>query len=136
MAQKQNLVSIDNKYYDIVIPIDGIKRSFSIADTENSGRLLNGKMIRDLVGTYYNYTILFETKYMQKEEYDDLYTKLSAPADSHTIIVPYGQETLTFEAYVTSGNDTLKSVSNGVNKWYGLSVNFIAMQPARTPLTG
>ena len=136
MARKQNLVSIDGIYYDIVIPVDGIKRSFSIADTENSGRLLNGKMVRDLVGTYYNYTILFETKYMSKEEYDNLYTKLSAPVDYHAIKVPYGQETLTFQAYVTSGNDTLKMVTNGVNKWTGLSINFIAMEPARTPLTG
>ncbi|MCH5210443.1 MAG: hypothetical protein J1F01_05700 [Oscillospiraceae bacterium] len=136
MTQKQNLVSIDGIYYDIVIPTDGIKRSFSIADTENSGRLLNGKMIRDLVGTYYNYTIQFETKYMSAEEYDDLYTKLSAPVEYHTLTVPYGQESLTFQAYVTSGNDSIKTVVNGIRKWHGLSVNFIAEKPERTPLTG
>lgn len=132
---KQNLVSIDNIYYDIMIPENGIKRSFSIADTDNAGRLLTGKMVRDIVGTYYNYTIQFETKYLSDDEYDDLFNKLSAPVDYHTITVPYGQGTLTFEAYITSGSDTLRSVRNNRNKWQGLSVNFIAMKPYFTPAT-
>lgn len=132
----QDLVSIDGIYYNIMIPQDGIKRSFSIADTDNSGRLLNGAMVRDIIGTYYNYTIQFETKYLSTAEYDDLFNKLSAPVDYHTIIVPYGQEILTFQAYCSSGSDTLNIIRNGVNKWSGLSINFIAMKPARTPQTG
>lgn len=129
----QKLVSIDGIYYDLMIPENGIKRSFSIADTDNSGRLLNGAMVRDIIGTYYNYTIQFETKYMSDNDYDDLFNKLSAPVDYHTITVPYGQGTQTFEAYVTSGSDTLCSAKNGRNKWQGLSIDFVAMKPYYTP---
>lgn len=132
----QDLVSIDGIYYNIMIPKDGIKRSFSIADTDNSGRLLNGEMVRDIIGTYYNYTIQFETKYLSTAEYDDLFDKLSAPVDYHTIVAPYGQEKLTFQAYCTTGSDTLSIVVNGMNKWGGLSINFVAMKPKRTPQSG
>ena len=49
---------------------------------------------------------------------------------------PYGQETLEFEAYVTNGKDKLKKEKdkdgNDINKWSGLSIDFIAMGPQRT----
>lgn len=51
------------------------------------------------------------------------------------ITVPYGQETLTFQAYITSGSDTLRKVRGNKNDWTGLSVDFIAISPQRTPLT-
>ena len=92
-------------------------------------------MVRDIIGTYYNYKILFETKYLSTDEYDNLYAKLSAPVDYHMITVPYGQETLTFQAYITSGSDTLRKVRGNKNDWTGLSVDFIAISPQRTPLT-
>lgn len=107
---RQDIVTIDGINYNIMIPENGIERSFSIADTDNAGRLLNGTMVRDIIGTYYNYKILFETKYLSTDEYDNLYAKLSAPVDYHMITVPYGQETLTFQAYITSGSDTLRKV--------------------------
>lgn len=128
----QNLVSIDDVYYNIKIPENGITRSFSVVDTDNSGRNISGDMLRDIIGTYYNYTILFETKDMDSDEYDQLYETLSAPVDYHMITVPYGQETLTFKAYVTSGNDSIKQVTRmGKKVWTGLSINFVAMSPQR-----
>lgn len=136
MNNVQDLVVIDGICFNIMIPKNGIKRSFSIADTDNSGRLTTGEMVRDIVGTYYNYTIQFETKYLNTQEYDNLYNKLSAPVEYHTITVPYGQSMLTFKAYVTSGSDTLNYVHNGHKKWSGLSINFIATAPERTPKTG
>lgn len=130
---RQDLVSIDGIYYNIFIPEDGIKRSFSISDTDKAGRVLTGDMVRDVVGTYYNYTIEFNTNFLSTEDYDELYERLSAPVDSHKIIVPYGQTRLEFDAYMTSGEDTLHTVRGGKNKWTGLSINFIAMKPKRRP---
>ena len=69
----QNLVSIDGKYYNISIPGNGIRRSFAVTDTDNSGRNISGEMLRDIIGTYYNYTIQFNTKQLNPAEYDDLY---------------------------------------------------------------
>ena len=127
----QNLVSIDGKYYNISIPENGIRRSFAVTDTDNSGRNISGEMLRDIIGTYYNYTIQFNTKQLNPAEYDDLYETLSAPVDYHTITVPYGQTTLTYKAYVTGGNDSLSRKNSLGNKWTGLSIDFIAMSPQR-----
>ena len=71
--------------------------------------------------------------YSDLSEYDKLYEVLSAPVDSHTIMVPYGQETLTFEAYVANGNDSLLHKRPTFNKWNDLTINFVAMKPQRRP---
>lgn len=114
--------------------VDKPKRSFQILDGENAGRqILTAKMERDILGTFYNYSMNIDNRFMSKEEYDELYNLLSAPVDSHTIEVPFGQETLVYEAYVTNGTDELASIRNKVNNWANLSINFIAMEPQRRP---
>lgn len=126
----QNVFSIDGRYFNVFIKENGIKRSFSVTDTDKAGRVLTGRMVRDIIGTFYNYTIDLSTNKLSKTEYDQLYEILSAPQDYHTITVPYGQSTITFDAYVTGGEDTLQVERSG-NKWTGLSINFIAMEPLR-----
>lgn len=127
----QNAVMIDGQYFNILIPEGGIKRSFAVTDTDKAGRVLTGAMQRDIIGTFYNYTIQFETRNLSPDEYDDLYRILSAPVDSHNITVPYGQTVLNFNAYVTGGEDTLNRIRKNTNDWSGLSINFIAMEPQR-----
>ena len=48
------LIKIDNVEYNVYD--SKITRSFQVLDGENAGRLMNGKMERDIIGTYYNYT--------------------------------------------------------------------------------
>ena len=124
--------SIDGITYPAVMVTD-LKRSFEILDGENAGRVKTGTMVRDVIGTYYNYSMELDTSESSIAEYDALYEVLSAPVDSHLLSVPYAQATLLFEAYVTSGEDNLISMENQRNKWEGLSVNFIAMSPKRRP---
>ena len=124
------LIEIDGVKYDVYDT--KITRGFQILDGENVGRLMNGKMERDVIGTYYNYT--WELSPADYEDYDELYEVLSAPVDYHIITVPYGRDsTKTFQAYVTSGQDELIHVGNNRNYWEGLSVQFIAINPARRP---
>lgn len=113
------------------IHVTSLKRNFSVTDGENAGRVLTGRMERDLIGTFYNYTVELDPDGASVAEYDQLYEMLSAPQDYHTIVMPYGQTTLTFEAYVTNGSDELSGVYDGVNLWGNLQFNFIAMQPQR-----
>lgn len=114
--------------------VDKPKRSFQILDGENAGRqILTAKMERDVLGTFYNYSMNIDSRFMTKEEYDTLYELLSAPVDSHLIEVPYAQETLIFEAYVTNGTDELTDIRNNANNWANLQINFIAMEPQRRP---
>jgi len=124
--------SIDGVSYPGVL-VTSLKRSFEILDGENAGRVKTGRMKRDIIGTYYNYSMEMDTSEASLTEYDALYEVLSAPVDSHILVVPYAQGALTFEAYVTNGEDELVSMESRRNKWEGLSINFIAMEPERTP---
>ena len=130
----QNVFSIDGRYFDVVIPEQGIKRSFSVMDSDKAGRVLTGRMMRDIIGTFYNYTIEFKANKLNRKEYDELYGIISDPdVDYHTITVPYGQTSITFDAYITNGQDVVDRIGKDGTKWSGLSVNFIAMEPLRTP---
>lgn len=122
---------LDGVSYNVFVPEGGIRRSGQILDGENAGRTPSGAMIRDIVGTYYNYTIDMDTSGMDVEEYDKLYEVITAPMDCHTLEVPYAQGTLAFTAYVTGAEDTLKTMADGRNLWGGMSINFIAMKPQR-----
>ena len=125
----QNIFSIDGVYYDVIIPQNGIKRSFQVLDDDTAGRVLSGAMQRSIIGTYYNYTIELDTSRMDKDDYDAMYDVLSAPVDYHELVVPFGQTTLMFDAYITSGTDNLKQISPTGNVWEGLTLNFITIEP-------
>ena len=91
-------------------------------------------MQRDIIGTYYTYRLEFDASLSDPEEYDALFEALSAPVDSHIISVPYGQGSLTFEAYVANGEDDLSRIYRDESKkWGNLTVNFVAMEPQRRP---
>ena len=128
-------LAIDGKFYNVILPSNGVKRSFSILDGENSGRVQTGDMVRDIIGTYYNYSLEIEQDPQYPKDYDDLYEVVSNPVDYHTIIVPYAQGIYQFEAYVTDGEDTLNFISQNNNfyNWSGLSLNFVAMKPKKIP---
>lgn len=125
-------IVIDGITYENVHVTD-IDRSFQIVDGENAGRLLNGSMRRDVVGTFYNYSFAMDADAARRQEYDRMFEVLSAPQDAHTIQVPYAQSILTFRAYVTNGSDKLEDMGPNFNRWGGLKWNFIAMDPQRTP---
>lgn len=114
------------------IHVVSLKRSFQVLDGENAGRVMTGEMDRDIIGTYYNYSCEIDASSADRDEYDDFYEAISAPVDSHSITVPFAQETITFDAYVTNGDDELLSMFDD-NEWSGLSFNFIAMAPQRRP---
>lgn len=127
-------ITVDGVSYS-KIHVTELKRSFSVLDGPNSSRALTGEMRRDIIGTYYNYSLTLVPDQSQGSisQYDALYEVLSAPEESHTIKVPYAQGYKTFRAYVTSGDDALMYKGPSSSKWDGLTVNFIAMSPERTP---
>ena len=128
-----NAFTLDGVAYKVRIPENGIKRSGQILDGENAGRGQSGVMVRDVIGTYFNYTIELDTSVLDVAEYDRLYEAITSPVDSHTLKIPYAQTTLTFQAYITKAEDTLRSMTGGVNHWTGLTMSFVAMEPQRTP---
>ena len=112
---------MDNK----VFTIDGLnlrlwvtelKRSFAVTDTENSGRVQSYRMHRDIIGTFYNYTLKIDPERSNPADYDTFYEIISSPTESHELEFPYGQETLSFSAYVTSGEDGLRNQPEGTRR--------------------
>ena len=63
MATRQDIFSIDGRYFNVFIPQDGIERNFAVVDTDDAGRVLTGAMERDIIGTFYNYTIKLNTNF-------------------------------------------------------------------------
>lgn len=127
---RESVFTIDG--IQLRINITKLERGFSVTDTENSGRLQDYSMHRDVAGTFYNYTLEIQPDNNHRADYDTLYNIVSAPVVSHRLVLPYNQETLEFDAYVTQGRDSLKRI-NGKNLWSGLSLNFVAMKPQRRP---
>ena len=115
--------------------VKSLKRTFAVTDTENSARVQSYRMHRDIIGTFYNYTLEIDAERSNPADYDTFYEIISSPTESHNMVFPYGQETLSFEAYVTSGEDSLrinlKAQDGHKNHWSGLSITFTAMEPQR-----
>ena len=113
-----------------------LRRTFQVLDSEVSGRLQSVRMFRDIEGTFYNYKMSVEPDPKYRDDYNTFYEIISAPVESHTLIFPYGDTMMEFEAYVTSGEDSFRNRKPGgksVNLWSGLSIDFTAMEPQRRP---
>lgn len=124
---------VDGVVYNVTVPQGGLSRSGKVTDDEAAGRAKSGGMKRSIIGTYYNYSMQIDTSDLDVESYDALFEVLTAPVDYHTITVPYGQNTLTFRAYVANVDDELLLMQEGRNLWGNMTFNFIAMQPNRRP---
>lgn len=127
------MVELDGKKYKVRVKIKTLERSFRIEDSDRSGKVKSGRYFRDIIGTYYDYSMEVEPDPTDPEDYDAFFEAISAPVESHKIIVPYGQTTLTYEAMVSEGTDTLRDKLGGVKRWTGLKVIFTAMEPQRRP---
>lgn len=127
-----SVFSVDGVAYPHVNVID-LTRNFAVLDGPNAGRVMDGSTKRDIIGTYYNYSMELTSDYSDLEEYDRLYEVISSPEDSHSLVIPYGQHTLTFQAYIANGQDKLITTRENFNKWDNLTVNFVAMKPQRRP---
>lgn len=124
-------ITLDGVTYS-TLHVMKLTRNFSVLDGPNAGRMMDGSMTRDIIGTFYNYSVEIDPDAASRSDYDSFYEAISAPVDSHTLVVPYAQSTLTFQAYVTNGQDELTVMEPMANRWENLSFNFIAMAPQRT----
>lgn len=128
-----DVFKIDGKSYPH-IHVTSIKRSGEVLDGPNTERTMHGDMKRDLIGSYYNYSVVIDSEDSSPEEYDALYEVLTAPQESHDMVMPYGQTTLTFKAYVTHTDDELQYIyDENLRRWGDLTFNMVAMSPARRP---
>lgn len=125
----RQVVTIDGTSFDV--GVEYIKRQARIEDGPNAGNSKRGDWIRDVYGTFYDYILAFDTSSgLSKEDYDTMYGILTAPVEFHTLVVPYGQSTLSFEAGITGAEDNVILMDDGT-VWGNLSITFRAKSPQR-----
>ena len=125
----RQVVTIDGASFDV--GVEYIKRQARIEDGPNAGNSKRGDWIRDVYGTYYDYILAFDTSAgLTRADYDTLYSILTAPVEFHTLVVPYGQSTLSFTAGITGAEDNVILMDDGT-VWGNLSITFRAKSPQR-----
>ena len=125
----RQVVTIDGASFDV--GVEYIKRQARIEDGPNAGNSKRGDWIRDVYGTYYDYILAFATSAgLSRADYDTLYSILTAPVEFHTLVVPYGQSTLSFAAGITGAEDNVILMDDGT-VWGNLSITFRAKSPQR-----
>lgn len=128
-------ITMDGVAYRLFVRYESLGRSFRLEDGDNAGKMLSGYQKRDLIGTYYDYSMQVEPDPAAPGDYDAFFDAISAPVDSHSLTLPYGQSTITFDAMVTSGDDAYQGKVAGRQRWGGLQVQFTAQAPQKEPTT-
>ena len=108
------MITIDNNSYSVGIIKITRKASQRI---ESLGTTLDLRKHYDIKGTYYDYEVELATNNMNLTDYDNLYEALTTPQEYHTVTLPYGQTTLTFEARVSVASDSLIQSFTAFKKW-------------------
>lgn len=129
----QQLISINGRWYNAAIT--SLKRIHDITDGDNAGRTKPplAEMIRDVVGTFISYTAAFEVTSGDVAEYDDMILTLSRPVDYIPITMPYGQGSISFDAYITKVEDELINNIGGKRRWGNCKVTFTPMRAQIRP---
>lgn len=116
------------------VPISELTETLSVLDGENAGRVLSGRMTRDIIGTYIGHKVTFFNG-KDNTEYDRLYKYLKDHSvdDYVTVEIAHGQETISYEAYYTTIEKKLRVRANSVNYWDAIQVSFVPMDAQVTP---
>ena len=133
MAAQPPTFLLDGKAYNVLVTSHS--RSFSILDSEKTGRTADGEMFRDVIGTFYNnkMTIRARANGVGAADLDALWDILSEPTVSHVCTFPYNQGTITQRMYITSGEQALIRLDPDHTQWGEIQLSFVAMSPRRRP---
>jgi hypothetical protein len=123
------VIKIDSTTYNIKVL--NINRRADFLD-KSAGRTANGVLKRKLLGVYFNYSLSFGVG-VDSAEYALLYEKLTEATEFHTVEIPYNNMMFEFEAYFSEINDSLLRYKDDNGYWTGLTVDFIAKEPAKIP---
>lgn len=128
-------IKLNGVEFDTDVAISAYTESFSVLDGDNAGRVMSGKMVRDIIGTYIGHKL---TVFRRSANYSGLdafweYLKAHSVDDSVILEAADNQTTISYEAYYTSAARNLERVENGINYWGEIEVNFIPMDAQVKP---
>lgn len=125
------IFQIDGKSYDV--RVTALKRKFSVEELRKPGYTMDGKLHREILGTYYHYTMTVEAYPGKEAQLQDLWQAVSAPAESHLCRFPYGQQDLQQQMYITGGSQDLQLMQGANKQWGSLTLEFTAIEPEVLP---
>lgn len=128
-------IKLNGKVFDADVAISKYNRYFNVLDGENAGRVMTGRMVRDVIGSYLGHKITVFRRgdnYAGLDEFWDYLFQHSVD-DSVMLEAADGQTTISYEAYYTSASQDIEKVENGVNYWGEIEVNFIPMDAQVKP---
>lgn len=117
---------IDGEIFDV--GISKLDRKTRI-EKEKIGTTLDGKEHYEIIGTYIDYILTFVCRGNNIKDYDRLYELVSEPTESHTVELPYNQETLTINATISISNTQVQYDFNRFRKWSEMKITFSSIEP-------
>ena len=129
-------VKIGGKVWDVLVT--EITESFEILYSENTGRTMSrgAGMTLDPLGTFFNHKVTFARKRGFEKQFDKLFDFISKPRfDGIPVEIVHNQETISYKAYISSGERSLKRIDKNTGKvyWNAISVNIVAMSAQVLP---
>lgn len=125
------IFQLDGKSYDV--RVTALRRKFTIDERTKPLRTMDGKLHRDILGTYIHYTMTLEAVAGKMQELEDLWQALSAPVQSHLCRFPYGDGWLEQQMYLTQAQQSLTLIQPEGRRWGELQLEFFACQPEVRP---
>lgn len=105
-----------------------LARVCSVLDGDNAGRLLNGSMVRDIIGSFFSYEMEIDSRVCEKSVYDRFYEQVTrTDVDSHLCRFAYGQDFIRLQMYVAEVEDELILADDDGNRWGNLKIKFVSM---------
>lgn len=128
-------IKLNGVEFDADVAIGSYNRNLNVLDGENAGRVMTGRMVRDIIGAYIGHKM---TVFRRGDNYEGLdafwdYLVAHSVDDSVMLEAADGQTTISYEAYYTSASQDIEKVENGVNYWGDIEVNFIPMEAQVKP---
>lgn len=115
------------------VQVMSLKRSFEVKDAVSAVVVQSGNIYREILGTYYNYTITVREKNGDRAAFDAFWEEISKPVESHVCVFPYNQSTITQRMYVKSGSQDIGRLHADGAEWRDITIQFIAQSPKVVP---
>jgi len=122
------VITIDGQTYNV--PIISIKRRADALD-KYAERVETGRLERELIGIYINYSIQFGTG-ADTAEYARLWLKITEPVEFHTVTIPDGDGVHEFECYFSGISDEFRRYREPQAFYKNLTLNITSRDPTRS----
>ena len=118
---------MDGETYNVQVM--KLTRNFEIKEAIAAKYTQGGDIYRDLVGTYYNYTMTVRERNGDREALDAFWNAISKAVVSHDCVFPYNQSMLSQKMYVKNGSQDISRLYTDGAAWKDITVQFIAKEP-------